>query len=179
VGVDYLVGAQCETERERILLRQIGWIRRMLGRTVVVYGQGDKWLRGHLITLKQAVSKNHPILKRFYMQSDLSVLDVQRGEAWEIAAAERIKDALDTVGFMSSNDLADEVGLAPRNVRKVIENMVFEGHPIVATREGYKLARDASELLAYQSRLLAAARSLLERASAIGNVAHDFERGWR
>jgi hypothetical protein len=49
----------------------------------------------------------------------------------------------------------------------------------VATREGYKLARDASELLAYQSRLLAAARSLLERASAIGNVAHDFERGWR
>jgi len=151
----------------------------MLGRTVVVYGQDDKWLRGHLITLKQAVSKTHPILKRFYMQSDLSVMDVQRGEAWEIAAEERIKDALDTVGYMSSSDLADEVGLAPRNVRKVIENMVFEGHPIVATQAGYKLARDASELLAYQRRLLAASHSLMRRAIAIGDIAHDFERGWR
>jgi hypothetical protein len=179
VGVDFLAGAKWDTESERILLRQIGWMRRMLSRTVHVYGGGDKWLTGHLITLREAVSKKHPILKRFYMDG-LTVKDIQKtGDDHYEACSECIWDSLDTVGYKTSGDLAEEVGINSSSVRKVIERMVAEGHPIVATKEGYKRAQSQGELLSYQRGLLDRADAIMKRAIAVGKIAHDFERGWR
>lgn len=178
-GVDFLAGANWETENERILLRQIGWMRRMLQRTVHVYGRGDKWLTGHLITLREAVSKQHPILKRFYMQP-MTVREIEEaGLNGHEYLSLCIKDALDTVGYKTSAELGEAVNLNPSSVRKVIERMVDEGHPIVAAKDGYKLAQSQSELLRYQRALLERAHAIMRRAIAVGKIAHDFERGWR
>ena len=156
-------------------------MRRMLRRTVEIYGGDDKWLRGHLITLREAVSKRHPILKRFYGMhaAKLDRAQMLENDGGITPTEEAIKDALDTVGCMTARQIGEEVGIDPRNVRKAIEGMIAQGHAIVATKEGYKLARSMSELLRYQRSLLAQANATMRRAIQIGKIAHDFERGWR
>ena len=147
-------------------------MRRMLSRTVHVYGRDDKWLRGHLVTLREAVSKRHPILKRFYSMD--SALDT----GYE-TLAEAIKDELDTVGYVKAGDLGAAVGMTSSGVRKTIARMIGDGYAVVATREGFKLARDAGELLQYQRALLGRADEITRRAMAIGEIAADFVGGWR
>jgi biotin operon repressor len=169
----YLSGAVWSSESERILLRQVGWMRRMLRRTVEVYGRDDKWLRGHLITLREAVSKRHPILKRFYMETEVAL---DRGYE---TLAEAIKDELDTVGYVTAGALGEAVGMTSSSVRKIIARMIEDGYAVVATREGFKLARDAGELLKYQRDLLGRADEITRRAMAIGEIAADFVGGWR
>lgn len=177
---DCLAGAAPATENETILLRQIGWMREMLARTVRAYGQEDKWLRGHLITLYQALSKRHPLLKRFYTVQAHTVIDVERREAWEVELAERIAEYLKFyAGPYSASELSHALEISERNIRKAIEGMVLDGHPIVCVQGGYKMAQTQSECLQYQRKLLGQAHAIMARAIAVGRIAYDFERGWK
>ena len=59
-----LDGAHPMTRREYVLLRQIGWARRLF--RALYMGAPDRWTRATAMCLMQAFKKGHPFLKEFY-----------------------------------------------------------------------------------------------------------------